>query len=62
MSSLLCKIFGHWWYWWTDKIREKPEDMLPGFVYSCRRCPMEMRFVDKEWKIVPATLISVEAK
>ena len=35
----MCWLFGHWWYWWTKEIREKQKDMLPGFVYSCKRCP-----------------------
>lgn len=42
---MLCWLFGHWWYWWTQHIRVKESEMIPGFVYSCRRCPAEFNLL-----------------
>lgn len=45
MKKLLCAVFGHWWWWWTPHLRIKPREMLPGFVYSCRRCPEQFNLL-----------------
>lgn len=47
MTSILCRILGHCWYWWTEAIRVRESEMMPGFVYSCRRCP-SMKQISQE--------------